>query len=36
MVFRVIEGSEGEVKSLSDAKSVAKIGYPVLIKAAVG
>ena len=33
----VIEGSEGEVKSLSDAKSICKeIGYPVLIKAAGG
>ena len=33
----VIEGSEGGVKSLSDAKSICKeIGYPVLIKAAGG
>ena len=33
----VIEGSEGGVKSLSEAKSICKeIGYPVLIKAAGG
>ena len=33
----VIEGSEGAVKSLSEAKSICKeIGYPVLIKAAGG
>ena len=33
----VIEGSEGEVKSISQAKSICKeIGYPVLIKAAGG
>tara|TARA_B100000963_G_scaffold348135_1_gene355293 strand:- start:15422 stop:16759 length:1338 start_codon:yes stop_codon:yes gene_type:complete len=33
----VIEGSEGEVKSISEAKSICKeIGYPVLIKAAGG
>ncbi len=33
----VIEGSEGGVKSLSEAKSICKeVGYPVLIKAAGG
>ena len=33
----VIEGSEGGVKSLSEAKSISKeIGYPILIKAAGG
>ena len=33
----IIEGSEGGVKSLSEAKSICKdIGYPVLIKAAGG
>ncbi len=33
----VIEGSEGSVKSISEAKSICKsIGYPVLIKAAGG
>ena len=33
----VIEGSEGGVKSLSEAKSLCKeIGYPILIKAAAG
>ena len=33
----VIEGSEGGVKSLSEAKSICKqIGYPILIKAAGG
>ena len=33
----VIEGSEGGVKSLAEAKSICKeIGYPVLIKAAGG
>ena len=33
----VIEGSEGGVKSLSEAKSICKeIGYPVLLKAAGG
>ena len=33
----VIEGSEGGVKSFSEAKSICKeIGYPVLIKAAGG
>ena len=33
----VIEGSEGSVKSFSEAKSLCKeIGYPVLIKAAAG
>ena len=33
----VIEGSEGSVKSFSEAKSICKeIGYPVLIKAASG
>ena len=33
----VIEGSEGGVKSLSEAKSIGKqIGYPILIKAAGG
>ena len=33
----VIEGSEGGVKSVSEAKSLCKeIGYPVLIKAAGG
>ena len=33
----VIEGSEGGVKSLSEAKSICKeIGYPVLVKAAGG
>ena len=33
----VIEGSEGGVKSLDEAKSICKnIGYPVLIKAAGG
>ena len=33
----VIEGSEGGVKSLGEAKSICKdIGYPVLIKAAGG
>ena len=33
----VIEGSEGGIKSLSEAKSICKeIGYPVLIKAAGG
>ena len=33
----VIEGSEGGVKSYSEAKSICKeIGYPVLIKAAGG
>ena len=32
----VIEGSEGGVKSFSEAKSICKaIGYPVLIKALV-
>ena len=33
----IIEGSEGGVKSISEAKSISKeIGYPVLIKAAGG
>ena len=33
----IIEGSEGSVKSFSEAKSLCKnIGYPVLIKAAAG
>jgi acetyl-CoA carboxylase biotin carboxylase subunit len=33
----VIEGSEGGVKSISEAKSLCKeIGYPILIKAAAG
>ena len=33
----IIEGSEGGVKSISEAKSICKeIGYPVLIKAAGG
>ena len=33
----IIEGSEGGVKSFSEAKSICKeIGYPVLIKAAGG
>ena len=33
----IIEGSEGGVKSLSEAKSICKeIGYPILIKAAGG
>ena len=33
----VIEGSEGGVKSVAEAKSLCKeIGYPVLIKAAGG
>ena len=33
----IIEGSEGSVKSLEEAKSLCKeIGYPVLIKAAAG
>ena len=33
----IIEGSEGGVKSLDEAKSICKnIGYPVLIKAAGG
>ena len=33
----VIEGSEGGVKSVNEAKSICKeIGYPVLIKAAGG
>jgi acetyl-CoA carboxylase biotin carboxylase subunit len=33
----VIPGSEGEVKSLEDAKKTAKeLGYPILIKAAAG
>ena len=33
----VIEGSEGGVKSISEAKSICKnIGYPILIKAAGG
>ena len=33
----IIEGSEGEVKSISQAKSICReIGYPVLIKAAGG
>ena len=33
----IIEGSEGSIKSLQEAKSVCKeIGYPVLIKAAAG
>ena len=33
----IIEGSEGGVKSLSEAKSICKeVGYPVLIKAAGG
>ena len=33
----VIEGSEGGVKSFSEAKSICReIGYPVLIKAAAG
>ena len=33
----IIEGSEGGVKSFSEAKSISKeIGYPVLIKAAGG
>ena len=33
----VIEGSEGAVKNISDAKSICKkIGYPVLIKASGG
>jgi len=33
----IIEGSEGGIKSLSEAKSICKeIGYPVLIKAAGG
>ena len=33
----VIEGSEGGVKSLDEAKSICKqIGYPILIKAAGG
>ena len=37
MDYRLIEGSEGGVKSLSEAKSLCKdIGYPVLIKAAGG
>ena len=33
----VIEGSDGSVKSLEEAKSLCKdIGYPILIKAAAG
>ena len=32
----VIEGSEGGVKSFAEANHFAKIGYPVLIKAAGG
>ena len=37
MVLPVIEGSEGGVKSIDEAKSICKkIGYPVLIKAAGG
>ena len=33
----IIEGSEGGVKSFSEAKSICKeIGYPILIKAAGG
>ena len=33
----VIEGSEGGVKSITEAKSICKkIGYPILIKAAGG
>ena len=33
----IIEGSEGAVKNISDAKSICKkIGYPVLIKASGG
>ena len=33
----VIEGSEGGIKSLDEAKSIGKeIGYPLLIKAAGG
>ena len=37
LVLPVIEGSEGGVKSLDEAKSICKeIGYPVLIKAAGG
>ena len=33
----IIEGSDGSVKSLEEAKSLCKeIGYPILIKAAAG
>ena len=37
MVYLLLEGSEGGVKSYEEAKSICKtIGYPVLIKAAGG
>ena len=37
MVLPIIEGSDGSVKSLEEAKSLCKeIGYPILIKAAAG